>query len=114
LPTLAELSKAASPRTDGISLMPLLAGKLEQQERHDHLYFNLPMRGGLEAVRLGKWKGIRQGTATDPAAPVRLFDLEKDVAESTDLAHLHPEIVQRVKQLMEASYTPLESASDDR
>jgi len=108
MPTLAELSKAACPKTDGISMVPMLTGKSRQQERHEYLYFYMPMRGGSEAVRLGKWKGIRLGTNTDPAAPVRLFDLAKDVGETVDVAHMHPAIVHRMKQIMDAAYTPLE------
>lgn len=29
------------------------------QAKHDYLYWEYPASGGLQAIRMGKWKGIK-------------------------------------------------------
>jgi arylsulfatase len=54
----------------------------------------------MKAIRMGRWKGIisdiRNGDQT-----MELFDLEKDVTETTNVASEHPEIVRQLHQLMD-------------
>jgi uncharacterized sulfatase len=51
-----------------------------------------------QAVLLhGHWKGIRLKRAT---APIKLYDLTGDLAESTDVAGQHPDIVKQIAQIM--------------
>ena len=38
--------------------------------------------------------------------PIRLFNLEEDLAEEHDLASKHPEKVTQMKAMMEDAYTP--------
>ena len=49
---------------------------------------------------MGRWKGIisdiRKGNQT-----MELYDLEKDVSETTNVASEHPEIVRQLYQLMD-------------
>jgi len=40
--------------TDGISFYPTLIGK--NQTQHEYLYWEYPSIGGLQAIRMGKWK----------------------------------------------------------
>jgi hypothetical protein len=54
---------------------------------------------------MGKWKGIRQkmirkGKNHDPLK-IELYDLSKDESESEDLAQKHPDIVEKVRKMME-------------
>jgi hypothetical protein len=53
---------------------------------------------------MGKWKAVQQPINT----AIRLYDLETDLGETTDLAAKHPEIVALMKQRMEEEYTPSE------
>lgn len=108
MPTLAELAKIKCPPTDGISFLPVLLGKKTKQE-HEYLYFEYPDKKiGLKAVRWGKWKGIieniRQGNTK-----MQLYDLETDLREEHDIAAEHPEIVQKLIEIMNAAHTEPEN-----
>ena len=54
----------------------------------------------MKAIRMGCWKGIisdiRKGNQT-----MELYDLDKDVTETTNVASEHPEIVSQLHQLMD-------------
>jgi arylsulfatase A-like enzyme len=97
LPTLAEITGASVPATDGISMLPELTSMHNRQKEHAFLYFEYPEKGGQMAVRLGNWKGVRTNMRKDRNAPWELYDLSVDPAESKDLAALHPEIIERMK-----------------
>ena len=101
-PTLAKLAGAKLPdrKVDGIDLSPVLVGKDGAKGHDEFLYF----RGlTLEAVRAGRWKLMLEGSnaplqSKQPKkeAPLRLYDLEADVGETTDLAAANPDVVQRL------------------
>jgi len=100
LPTCADLLGAKLPyRTDGISLLPTLTGKGEQEE-HNHLYWEFHEQGGKQALRMGKWKAVRLGVSKDAHAPVMLFDITKDIAEQNDVAEKFPRIAARAARIM--------------
>jgi arylsulfatase A-like enzyme len=107
LPTLAEIARAPAPTdVDGISFAPLLLGREEAQARHEFLYWEFPSYGGQQAVRLGRWKGIRR-EMFDGSTKIELFDLESDLEEN-DVSAAHPEIVARIAAIMEREHTPSE------
>ncbi len=105
-PTLAHLSgDTSSYPVDGISIVPLLLGE-DGQQVHEYLYWEFPAYGGQQAIRHGKWKGVRKGLKEDPSAPLELYDLDKDISESNDLAEQFPEVVSLLDSLMKASHVP--------
>mgnify|MGYP000545445033 CR=1 FL=1 len=58
LPTFAEIAKTEAPeQIDGLSILPTLLGN--KQKEHEYLFWDYPEYGGQQAVRMGKWKGIR-------------------------------------------------------
>lgn len=106
MPTAAELAGAPAPeKTDGLSLVPLLGGKADEQRRHEFLYWEFH-EGGFSQAALyqGRWKGIRSG---GPDAPVKLFDQENDVAELTNVADKHPDIASRIGDYLKTARTAL-------
>jgi arylsulfatase A len=104
--TFAELTGAAPPQpTDGISIVPTLLGRPGQRQ-HESLYWENHARGGMQAVRIGRWKGVRHEIAKRPGAPIELYDLERDVSESNDVAAANPDVVKRIEALMKTSRTP--------
>lgn len=106
LPTLADVTGAAPPsEIDGRSLLPTLLGRPEAQAPPDALYWEYHSRGGMQAVRLGDWKGIRLNLRTDPAAAIALYDLAADPGETTDVAAAHPDVIRRIEAVM-AARTP--------
>ena len=94
--TATELAGVQMPdQRDSISFVPTLVGKsAADQPRHEFLYWEFH-EGGFKQAALyqGRWKGLRSG---GPDAPVKLFDLQTDIAEKVDVAGEHPEIVAKV------------------
>jgi arylsulfatase A len=104
--TFAELTRGEAPDgTDGISIAPTLLGR-GNQRRHEALYWEFHSQGGSQAVRMGRWKGIRNNATKQPDAPIELYDLERDPGESTSMAAANPDIVRRIAALMQSSHTP--------
>jgi len=69
--TFADLAGVDPPaHTDGISIVPTLLGKAEQQEQRDYLYWEYHW-GKQQAVRIGRYKGIRIGGTLEPEADQR-------------------------------------------
>jgi arylsulfatase A-like enzyme len=93
--TAAELAGTQPPANiDSISLVSTLLGKAEKSESHEFLYWEFHERGFSQAALYqGRWKGIREQR---PDAPLALYDLDHDIAESTNVASDHPEIVARI------------------
>jgi len=107
MPTFAELAGADVPdNMDGVSILPTLTGK-PQTKKHHFLYWDYGHCRSRydQAVRLGKWKGIRHGVQGD----IQLYNLEEDISEERNVASDHPEIVQKIARIMKTSAVP-----DDR
>lgn len=108
LPTLLEATDAGRripAGTDGLSYLPTLLGTGRQPE-HEHLYMEFPAYGGQQMVRLGNWKGVRQALLKNPDAPIELYDLAADIGEKLDLAPKNPEIVEKIRQIMQGARQP--------
>lgn len=93
LPTLADLAGARGiPRNvDGISVAPALLGKPQNPDRP--LYWEtLEGRGLNQAVRIGKWKGVRRGSD----APLELYDLAADPGEARNVSAAHGDVVKKM------------------
>ncbi len=100
LPTLCEAAGVEVPACDGLSFLPTLEGRDREQQRHPHLYWEFYEQGGKVAVRLDDWKGVRLGVLQNPEAPIALYDVSQDVAERTNVAGEHPEVVARIAEIM--------------
>jgi arylsulfatase A-like enzyme len=96
LPTAAELAGVKPPADiDGISFVPALFGEKQAgrtQPRHDDLYWEFGEGGFQQAIRAGRWKGIRPLDR-----PLEVYDLDTDLGESRNVAGEHPEIVARLE-----------------
>ncbi|MCL5282793.1 MAG: arylsulfatase [Planctomycetes bacterium] len=101
LPTLAELAGAPCPAgTDGISLLPTLLGRSEQQRQHDFLYWEFHEGGSAQAVRMGRWKAVRPF-----GQRLELYDLQTDNGEAHDIADQHPDVVARIEKYLTTART---------
>lgn len=107
LPTLCEIAQVDYPdETDGISFLPTFLAKKEQK-KHEFLYWEFPAYGGQQAVRMGKWKGIRRNIFKDNLK-IELYNLEDDIRELNDVSEQHPEIVKQIEQILKQEHTPAE------
>jgi arylsulfatase A-like enzyme len=78
---------------DGGDIWPLMAGKPGAKSPHEAFFY---YRGAnLEAVRSGKWKLRRVKKSTE------LYDLEADIGEKNSVAGTHPDIVERLTDMMQ-------------
>lgn len=98
--TFTELAGAEIPATDGISLVPLLAGR--PQPQHAYLYWELHDLTTAQAIRFGPWKALRHA----PDDPVELYDLAADPGETTNIADQHPAIAAQALAHMRESHGP--------
>jgi arylsulfatase A-like enzyme len=104
LPTLAEIGGGSIPEgIDGISVVDALMGR-PIKEPHEYLYWDYGHNRSVyhQAVRLGDFKGIRHGSSQ----PIELYHLKNDLGETRNVAHGHPDIVERILQIMETSTIP--------
>ena len=107
LPTFASLAGCQShvpSLIDGHDIWPILTSPNSEKSPYKAFYYyHLDQ---LHAVRAGKWKlhlanrakQINLQGKSQPS-PARLYDLESDIAETTNLAEAHPEIVARLVAL---------------
>ena len=115
LPTVLDMLKLKLPDNrpiDGISLMPLIEGKMTERPKPiafesrgtitliDNRYKIIFATGG------GKKKGKKKDKQTAEAkskqpAKFMLFDLSKDASEITDIALQHPEVVKKMSKTLE-------------
>jgi len=105
LPTVTELTGARTPKDiDGISFLPTLLGQ-PQTNLHAFLYWEFHERGFQQAARMGDWKAIRLHVDE----PLELFNLKSDIAEKTNLAAKHPEIVAKFEDYFKTARSESEA-----
>ena len=111
LPTFVKLAGGIVPtdrKIDGADISPLILGESKESPREAHYYFQ---DNRLEAVRSGQWKlaiapqkeqtGKKPPTVTGkgPFVP-KLYDLQADIGETTDVAAGHPDVVKRLQEFV--------------
>lgn len=106
LPTASDLAGVKPPKDiDGISYVPTLTGSSEQTA-HEYLYCASQEGATSVGVRFGKWKlvkyrGSKKPKAKQPTKPDwRLYDLTKDIGETSNVAGQHPEVVKQILDLL--------------
>lgn len=105
LPTFCQLAGEelqSDRRIDGKDISAILTGKSDASPHEAFFYY---YRGNLNAVRSGDWKYFeRHKPRRGQQAPQQpeLYNLQDDVGETKNCAADHPEVVARMKQLMDA------------
>ena len=105
MPTLCEVvGKPIPGQSDGISFLPALLNK-HQIEQHDYLYWEFPAYNGQQAVRMGKWKGIRKNIFDDNLE-IELYNLDTDIQEQFNIAARHHDVVEKIETIMKSEHVP--------
>lgn len=99
--TLAEIAGIDPIKdTDGTSFVPTLLSKPNMQKEPEYLFWDFAGYGGQLAVRMGKWKGIKQNVSKNPDAPLELYDLKSDIGETKNVATKYPAIAAKIERIM--------------
>ena len=128
LPTIAELTGAELPNhtIDGKNIWPLISGQPNAKSPHEAYYYYYGSQ--LQAIRWGKWKlhfphgyrtmsGRPGGTGGIPTRydqtkiGLSLFDLESDIAETTNVAEQHADVVATIRGLGDSMRAELGDSS---
>ena len=126
LPTLARLAGIKKlpqkHKIDGHNIWPLISGQKNATSPHEAYYFYWGRH--LQAIRSGRWKlhfphayrslaGRKGGTGGKPVryqqkrTPLALYDLKKDIGETTNVIAKHSDVVARLKKLAEKARADL-------
>lgn len=98
MPTFADIAKSkVRYTTDGASVLPAIKGQAGKNPRF--LYWEFFEKGFEQAVRYGHWKAVKA------KGKLELYDLSKDISETTDVAAGHPDIVAKIESYLKTSRT---------
>ena len=107
LPTAAKLAGVRPPSNiDGINVEKVLySAKPPREISHKlsdrFLYWEEHGKRFRQAVRHRDYKAVRPGQGK----PLELYDLKKDIGETTDIAAQHPKIVAKIEKYLETCRT---------
>jgi arylsulfatase A-like enzyme len=105
LPTCSVLAGATPPaHTDGLCIVPTLLNKPSKQKEHEFLYWEFHERGSKQAVRMGRWKGVRLAASEK----LELYDLKTDLGETKNVAERHPDVVAKIESYLATARTKSE------
>jgi arylsulfatase A len=108
MPTVAELAGIDPPKNiDGISFLPTLLNQNGQKE-HDYLYWEFHEKGGRRALREEDWKLVQYNLFDSEKTITELYDLSKDIGEENNVANEHPELANKMLELMKSVHTESE------
>jgi arylsulfatase A-like enzyme len=102
LPTLAAATGAPLPEKvilDGFDMLPVLEGRTESPRAE--MFWQ---RRGDKAARVGPYKWVESAKGSG------LFDLSRDIGETTDLSHEHPDVLKRVRGRWQAWRKAMDAA----
>ncbi len=103
LPTLAEVGGAKNHlkhSIDGVSVLPTLLSKPQTELSERFLYWEFFERKFVQAGRMGRWKAVRFAKR-----PIQIYDLKKDISETTDLATSRPDLVSKFEKKFKQART---------
>jgi len=99
LPTVADILEIETPvKTDGISILPTLLAKTEEQEEHGFLYWEFKEE---QAVRMKDYYGYKSKDGE-----FELYNLIKNPEQNINLSESKPEITKQILEIMDSEHVP--------
>ena len=134
LPSICEIAGVDVPddrALDGVSIVPVLEGKPIKRTKPLYWQFNRAKSDAKVAIRDGDWKLV--ASLTDPGPNLgaditpeeirriksaelidfKLYNLQADISESTDLTGERTEIFEGMKKTMQAFYAEVQAEAPD-
>ena len=106
LPTCADLAGVpVTAPVDGISFLPTLLGRPQEQKEHAYFYWELGAEKGFQEIRLGNWKAEILNVSRPEPPKLELYNLKDDPAEKNDVAAEHLDVVKKMEQVAKAART---------
>ncbi len=105
LPTICDIVNIDKP-TDiqGVSFLPTLEGKNEEQKKHPYLYWGFAYKDGRVALRQGDWKIVRYDVDSKKNSTYELYNIKDDLSEKNNLAKQNPEKIIEMRKLLKAAH----------
>jgi arylsulfatase A-like enzyme len=100
----------ADKKIDGLDVTSLWTGTAKESPRNEFLYYT--GNGAIDGIRVDQWKLLtnrpnaegaknqKNAAPNKKAQKYALYDLTKDIGETTDLSKDHPEVVARLRARM--------------
>ena len=92
-------------KIQGISFATTLTGKAEQA-KHPYLYWEFHEQNFKRAIQVGDWKLVQTNVAQTEKTITELYDLSKDLSETTNLAATNPEKTAELLKLINKARIP--------
>jgi arylsulfatase A-like enzyme len=104
MPTFCELLGSPPPdSSDGISFLPTLENRPQDQKTHGHMYWMHRWSNNEldHAVRAGKWKAVKRHQNA-----IELYDLDADPSEASNVAAANPGMVVEMQRIIDREFMP--------
>ena len=102
----------AEPQMNKIEKIELAKMKwkvMENQTKHDFLYWEFPEYDGQIAIRMGDFKVVRQHLKNPEKATIELYNLVNDPKELKNIAEAHPELLEKAADIFKNEHTKAEA-----
>lgn len=106
LPTLCDLTNQSVPYgIDGISYLPALTG-VNEQLKHEYLYWEFHEEGGKQAVLKDNWKLIKLQVNNPDKTRYELYNLNSDPTEILDVSKQYEDKVKELTLILNQAHIP--------
>lgn len=109
LPTVCDIIDVKVPEgVNGISYLPVLLDKEQEQERHEYIYYEFYEMGGKQSILKDGWKLVRLNVSKPEKLVEELYYLPEDIGEEHNQIADNRAKADELRELMNKAHTPSE------